>query len=877
MKVVVPPNPSWSAPGPATPKARSRTWSSRATPSEYLDDAILPALFEGLDHAFPEFGWVRTADGWEATNREFTKAKFGVRADRVICKRPHGFFVYGGTSTLPKGTSQAWMAYLSGGRHPSGAEWWTCFERLAQLAGVGIDWVTKGAPYEPPAVFKRQPLFEAFYQYCRNALQDPGFPHGRDHLVNERKLPEELLKVVDLGYLPGLEFMGKALEEEGYTETEIVDAGLWRRSFAGRIIGAIRDPQERIVDFWARRIDGVEDHKYDRLDGKYTLPLDQQPLYGIDKVDLGKPVVLVEGYPDVAILQARGYTQTLAIGGLGAKLTAPRWEWLARQGITQVTLIGDNDPKPDGTWPGLEGVESAVRQSLAAKTCPVISVVHPRHLGTGIKDPEELCRGAGVEGLQALVKEHSVHALRFLALHLMEGITTDSPTDAEIARVLLEAGKITSQVTRTAQLLDLDAFLLEPLRAGLKLSPEAFKSHLARLQTEVERKSRSDQLREAVGTHRVALNELGDDQAADLILETSGRIRQLQLVRTARPIRSVADELPLIEAELERYRGMERLGLECRLLPSLDQKLMGLRGLLLLAAAPGTGKTTLATSIGWSIATNDSEAGFVFLSLEMPLRDTVNRLRCHVGRLPYRQLVLGDPGVGHSELFKADLAMVDQEVARVGSRVLILDGTNFPDPTLEGLLHQIELFKQATGVKKVFVLVDYLQVWPIPESVETRSELDEDKWRIGLMKDLRDSMSRDDAVMVISEARKPSGTSGDKWGGSMADVMGTARLSYTPDFILLLQPLSDWEHAKRFGLTRVHGTAEAIDDTRLKAHLRQLQEEGKSLNYLHIAKARDGGSRGRLELTYLFRKSTFLEGLRKGDGVPEASEVWQAC
>jgi len=35
----------------------------------FLKEKVYPAVFERLDVAFPEFGWVRRGNKWEATER----------------------------------------------------------------------------------------------------------------------------------------------------------------------------------------------------------------------------------------------------------------------------------------------------------------------------------------------------------------------------------------------------------------------------------------------------------------------------------------------------------------------------------------------------------------------------------------------------------------------------------------------------------------------------------------------------------------------------------------------------------------------------------------------------------------------------------------
>jgi hypothetical protein len=126
------------------------------------------------------------------------------------------------------------------------------------------------------------------------------------------------------------------------------------------------------------------------------------------------------------------------------------------------------------------------------------------------------------------------------------------------------------------------------------------------------------------------------------------------------------------------------------------------------------------------------------------------------------------------------------------------------------------------------------------------------------MKTLRDA-TEDDAILVISEARKPAGKSGEKWGGSMADVMGSARGSYTPDMIFLFRPFDDAELLLQSG----QWSKEMSRDERkeLADQLRnELAQEGKTLNKFEITKGRDGVLRGTIDLTFWYRQSAFDEG-----------------
>jgi replicative DNA helicase len=292
---------------------------------------------------------------------------------------------------------------------------------------------------------------------------------------------------------------------------------------------------------------------------------------------------------------------------------------------------------------------------------------------------------------------------------------------------------------------------------------------------------------------------------------------------------------------------------------------------MLLAAAPNVGKTALAVQLGTDIVVHNEDACFVFLSLEMSRWDVLSRIKCRLAAVDWKTLVFGSQrSRGEVGFYTAEelgrLQKAERILQNMGDRIVILDERNFPEPTVEKLVREVQAVKARTGAARAFVLLDYLQVFPIPEheARNIRTDLDADKWRIGAMRDLRDYLE-DDAVMVISEARKPSGNAGEKWGGALADVMGAARQAYTPDMVFLFSPFTDEELSEEFDLWKETGKGDsrkkALDKEAVQKKRDSLQETGLSLNKLIIAKGRDGVTRKEIPLTFRFRNSTFDEGI----------------
>jgi hypothetical protein len=125
---------------------------------DFYVEVVLPALAEGLDTAFPEFGWKHDGLGWVATNEEMTHRVLGVRAERVVAHgpAPRGFLVHGGDPTL-------WTAYLNGGGLPRGEAFASVVREIAARAGIDTAPIERAQPRDRPTEL----LSDFFELSCR--------------------------------------------------------------------------------------------------------------------------------------------------------------------------------------------------------------------------------------------------------------------------------------------------------------------------------------------------------------------------------------------------------------------------------------------------------------------------------------------------------------------------------------------------------------------------------------------------------------------------------------------------------------------------------------------------------------------------------------
>jgi replicative DNA helicase len=337
------------------------------------------------------------------------------------------------------------------------------------------------------------------------------------------------------------------------------------------------------------------------------------------------------------------------------------------------------------------------------------------------------------------------------------------------------------------------------------------------------------------------------------------------------PLVLMKDRLDSLEKKLRQYRGQKYLGLCQKTLQEIDENLLGLRKFILLAAAPNVGKTAMTIQWGLDVLKNNEDACLVYFSLEMSAFDILIRMLCNLSEMNYQTFVMGsgnqerqlDPSAHFdtSELDKINLAKKTMET--FGDRLQIIDSSQSHYLDAQLAVSIINQLKERTMTKRVIVIIDYLQVWPLQQNQKFSSEIEADKWRIGEIKKIRDAID-DDPIIVISEARKPS-QGEETWGSDLSDVMGSARGTYTPDVVMLFSQVSPkalkrlWLSKKLPEITPIEGQEEILDENEKKgeAIVSFLASHGISICKLKIPKCRDAMTRFTLLVAFYFRINIF--------------------
>ncbi len=198
-------------------------------------------------------------------------------------------------------------------------------EKLATRFGVTLRYA-EGGSGRTSQQGQRTRLIEvnaAAAEFFRSNLEAPQAAPAREFLGDRQLDPVPF----GVGFaLPGWDNLVRHLRSKGFTDNEIVMAGLALRGnrgpydrFRGRIIWPIRDLSGEVVGFGARRIMPDDDGPKYLNTPETPVYHKSQVLYGVDlarkQIARSQQVVIVEGYTDVMACHLAGVDTAVATCG----------------------------------------------------------------------------------------------------------------------------------------------------------------------------------------------------------------------------------------------------------------------------------------------------------------------------------------------------------------------------------------------------------------------------------------------------------------------------------------------------------------------------------------------------------------------------------
>lgn len=241
---------------------------------------------------------------------------------------------------------------------------------LAERAGVTLEAYHAQAPEEKEAHERLRRLLEESVTFYRHHLSTPAGKFALDYIHEKRHLTDATIETFGLGYAPqGWDNAFKHFTEKGYSEQELLEAGLVSRRESGGIIDRfrnrlmipIRDENGKMTGFGARILDPNDVPKF-MNSPETAVFIKSRLLYGLDRarrpIRTADQAIIVEGYLDVIALHQAGFENV--VSPMGTSLTEDQLR-LLKKFTRRITLA--LDPDAAGQKAVLRGLDAA-RQTL---------------------------------------------------------------------------------------------------------------------------------------------------------------------------------------------------------------------------------------------------------------------------------------------------------------------------------------------------------------------------------------------------------------------------------------------------------------------------------------------------------------------------------
>jgi DNA primase len=199
-------------------------------------------------------------------------------------------------------------------------------ERLAGRLGFELHYEDGGQAVDHGNRARILAANKAAEEFFLAQLASPDAEPGRKFL-GERGFDQSAAERFGVGFAPRGGVLGRHLATLGFTELELITAGLIGKGergdvydrFRGRLVWPIRDITGQTLGFGARKL--LDDDKGPKYLNTPDTPVyhKSQVLYGLDlakrDISRGRQVVVVEGYTDVMACHLAGVTTAVATCG----------------------------------------------------------------------------------------------------------------------------------------------------------------------------------------------------------------------------------------------------------------------------------------------------------------------------------------------------------------------------------------------------------------------------------------------------------------------------------------------------------------------------------------------------------------------------------
>jgi len=171
-------------------------------------------------------------------------------------------------------------------------------------------------------------------------------------------------------------------------------------------------------------------------------------------------------------------------------------------------------------------------------------------------------------------------------------------------------------------------------------------------------------------------------------------------------IKTLSEEFDDFLSYLEEGKQKDLIGVKTGF-QKLDKVTKGIGGLIVLSGLPGKGKTSFALQLGYE-AVKLNGISLLYCSLEMNRKELYLKLLSRLSGIPHNNLKLMNITLKDEKNYNKAI----EEIRQYGKNIIIIDRENtaFNIKTVREIAEKL---KNKTGTKSIFIVIDYLQVFPV--------------------------------------------------------------------------------------------------------------------------------------------------------------------
>jgi len=561
--------------------------------TEWIKYELYPTLFHSIDTALPEHSFKLHTGSWRSKTYIDGSPHKSRQDKTVVSKKAPGIILEQGGDTL------SLVDYVM---RRDRVEFIQAVKTLADTVGLQLP---KGEfnsdnyqRYKDQATLLED--CNSYFTYClQNAT---GSDEVRTYLLSRGYLDEDV-KAMELGYISGQDKLIKHLLSKGYSQS-LIDEVI-------KLHNGIGSTHTLTIPYRSGgSIKGFIVRTIEKAEPKYLVSTGLrrgESFFNITALKGDKDLIVVEGYLDALVPQAKGVENVVALGG--AAITKDQVKDAIRKGAKSFTLFLDTDEA------GKKGVNQALEVILGERVNKVYIVNLP-DVGEGKIDPDRLIKEKGVDAFKEAIKA----ALPYYEYQLQETINKYGRIEDETGKLqpkdidnLLQ--EVIETASRIPNAIDKDRYkkLFISLDAikELGISEESWAITVDKLTTTRDKEAQDKDYKKTISE----ANKLHDNGETDKALEyLNSNIKEIKLKDKATEFSRLL--LPTSEAHIKAELKTTPRDLNTGFTIKGDELLLTGGALTVYAAPTGHGKTVFTINTIINVAEAYPDSKFIFFTYE---------------------------------------------------------------------------------------------------------------------------------------------------------------------------------------------------------------------------------------------------------------------